>query len=326
MKKKLLFIGLGYFILVFSVSAQQFESVNFRVLDPILSSGWGSNSTSNSFKAYGSIGQLAIGIGSSLNFGVKGGFLYYPEISPPVVSVSAGDSKVSLSWTLAEGFLGLTVSSYNIGKAVNSGGPYTFSGVGNVLSSTVTGLTNNTLYYFIVRPEDFFGNSIATSTEVSATPVAGPSVADSGAGTFTGGSTPFLGPVSVPSVTTPSTQCQRSDFNCDTNVDLKDFSILLNKPEIVNNQILSFLFADWTKQLPIPTYTPESKYWIATAPTLITPTRRSLEIAQIIEIVSPSNALAAEQDSSQETPLDKIWNFIINIWKDFLSVFLKTKE
>jgi len=46
----------------------------------------------------------------------------------------------------------------------------------------------------------------------------------------------------------------RSDFNCDGEVNLQDLSILLSYKQPLSGQILSFLFSDWTKQLPIPSF------------------------------------------------------------------------
>ncbi|MEK7195105.1 MAG: dockerin type I repeat-containing protein, partial [Patescibacteria group bacterium] len=50
--------------------------------------------------------------------------------------------------------------------------PYTYTSVGNVLSSTRTSLTAGTTYYFVIRVADALGYFIATSTESSAVPTA----------------------------------------------------------------------------------------------------------------------------------------------------------
>jgi len=153
------------------IHAQEFQSVNFKVLDPVLSSA--NYATSTDFQLWGSIAQLGIGTSPAADFKVNAGSLFFPSVSTPAVAATAGDSQVSLSWTAAVGVLGWTVSGYNIGQAIVSGGPYTFSAsLGNVLSSTRTGLSNGTSYYFVVRAEDAFGNPIATSSEVSVAPVA----------------------------------------------------------------------------------------------------------------------------------------------------------
>ena len=172
----------GFLIFLFSIFyfidsnvafATDFSSTNFKVRDPILQIGGGGQMSSTNFRLIGSVAQIAIGTSTTSNFKVLGGFLYFPFASSPVVSATAGNGQVSLSWSASQGVLGWTVSGYNVGKSTISGGPYTYTtSLGNVTSSTRTGLTNGTTYYFIVRAEDYFGNSVATSTEVSATPVA----------------------------------------------------------------------------------------------------------------------------------------------------------
>lgn len=164
-----------FFILTFNVHAQVFQSTDFRVLDPVLNSS--SYSTSADYRLFSSITEISIGTSTITDFGINAGFLYFPFVTTPAVSTTAGDAQVALTWTASTGFLGWTVAGYNVGQSTTAGGPYTYSSVGNVLSSTRTGLTNGTTYYFVVRPEDVFGNAIATSTEVSGTPVAAASPA-----------------------------------------------------------------------------------------------------------------------------------------------------
>ncbi len=157
----------GYVNFVF---ADEFTSTNFKSLDPVMWSG--SYSSSGGYQLFGSISPFAAGTSTASSFRVNTGFLYYPFVTTPVLSTTAGDSKVTLSWTAASGYLGWNVSAYNIGRSTSSGGPYTYTSLGNVTSSNVTGLTNGTTYYFIVRPEDASGISIATSSQVSSTPSA----------------------------------------------------------------------------------------------------------------------------------------------------------
>lgn len=153
----------------------------------------GGYSTSTGFQLFGTISQISIGTSTATGFNLNSGFLYFPFASSPVItSPTAGNGQVSLSWSQSEGFLGWTVSGYNVGQSTTAGGPYTYSSsLGNVTSSTRTGLTNGTTYYFVVRAEDAFYNSIATSTERSATPVAPtpvtppPSGGGGGGGIFT---------------------------------------------------------------------------------------------------------------------------------------------
>src|SRR3989338_10844400 len=183
------FVTFSLILVFFSAlpaAGQEFTSTNFQVLDPVIQPG--GYSTSSSFRLNGVIGQIAIGTSTVTNFQVSRGFLFYPQVSPPVVTATAGEEQVALSWTASEGFLGWTVSGYSYGQATVSGGPYTFSSsLGNVTSKTVTGLTADTTYYFIIRTQDALGNVIATSTEVSVVPTApapapAPSPAPSGGG------------------------------------------------------------------------------------------------------------------------------------------------
>ncbi|MEK7082687.1 MAG: hypothetical protein AAB972_00825, partial [Patescibacteria group bacterium] len=152
------------------VSADEFTSSSFRVLDPVIyPAGYG---TSTDYQLWSSLAQLGIGTSTATNFTVHGGFLPFPTVTTPVVSATAGNAQVALSWTAATGALGWTVSGYNVGQSTTAGGTYTYTSVGNVTSSTRTGLSNGTTYYFVVRPEDAFGNAIATSSEVSSAPAA----------------------------------------------------------------------------------------------------------------------------------------------------------
>ena len=152
------------------VYSEEYTSSSFKVLDPVMNAGgYGSSSTYRLFEA---LSQTADGLSTSLSFKDRAGFLYFPLMSTPSVSTTPGDGQVALSWSASTGYLGWTTSGYNIGESTASGGPYSYTSLGNVTSSTVTGLTNSTTYYFVVVVKDIFGNAVATSTEVYATPVA----------------------------------------------------------------------------------------------------------------------------------------------------------
>jgi len=172
-------IGIG-------VQADEYTSTNFIIRDPVITSG-GSFSSSTDFQLFGAISQLAVGTSTITSFGINTGFFYYPYVSSPIVSATAGDSQAALTWTASQGYLGWNVSGYNVGQSTTSGGPYAYTtSLGNVKSSTRTGLTNGTAYYFVIRIEDAFGNSVATSTEVSATPVASGAVVCGDGSCFSG--------------------------------------------------------------------------------------------------------------------------------------------
>ena len=170
--KKFVYL-LFFFIFVFGagpVYSEESTSASFKMLDPVLApSGY---STSTGFQLWGAISEVAIGTSTSASFGVNAGFLYFPFASSPVVSATAGSGQVALSWTASTGYLGWTASGYNIAQSTTSSGPYSYTN--DVTSpATRTGLTNGTTYYFVVVVRDIFGNAIASSTEVSATPAAG---------------------------------------------------------------------------------------------------------------------------------------------------------
>ena len=151
------------------MQADTFTSSSFQVLDPVIDIG-GGYATSTSFSLKQVFGQFILGTSTASSFQIESGFLAYPEATSPAVSATPGAAKVDLSWTASQAFVGWTVTAYELGTATSSGGPYTFEDVGSVLSFSKTGLSAGTMYYFVVRTEDAFGNYIATSTEVSATP------------------------------------------------------------------------------------------------------------------------------------------------------------
>ena len=218
------------------VYADEFTSSSFRVLDPMFfSAGFG---TSTDYQLWSSVSQLGIGTSTATDFRAQGGFLFFPFVSTPVVSATAGNAQVALSWAAVTGALGWTVSGYNVGQSTTAGGPYTYSSLGNVTSSTRTGLANGTAYYFIIRPEDTFGNSIATSSEISSTPVA-PAYSQSayyaqsayssgGGGTPSGGGGGSLGVYVVPPAPTTEVNFSGRAYPRSTVTLLKDAQIAVN--------------------------------------------------------------------------------------------------
>ena len=230
------------FGIFFAATAQatEYSSASYVVKDPVLApAGY---ATSAGYAMTMTVGQIAIGTSTPTVAGTVGetrsGFEYFPFVNRPTPSATAGAAQVSLSWTALTGVLGWTVSGYSVGQSTVSGGPYTFSAVGNVTSSVATGLANGTMYYFVIAAKDFFGNFIATSTEVSGTPVASaipaptPSTGGGGGGMVAPPvyETPTLPsiPITIPPFTLPPPGICRTvaDLNCDGYVDIVDFSIM----------------------------------------------------------------------------------------------------
>jgi hypothetical protein len=83
-----------------SVFAQDFSSSNYTVSNPTLFPG--GYSSSNTFGLTSVISQIAIGSSTAATFKQFAGFLYFPFITTPVVSATAGNAQVALSWTAAE--------------------------------------------------------------------------------------------------------------------------------------------------------------------------------------------------------------------------------
>lgn len=199
-RKILLFAFFAVCAVSLSVSkstATDFTSTNFIVRDPVISSG-GTRSTSTSFEFWDSLSQSAVGESTSTAFKVLSGFLYFHFATSPVLSAAAGDGQVSLRWTASSGFHG-NITTYEVGTATTSGGPYTFQDVGNVTSFTKTGLTNGTTYFFRVRA--FAGSLFAAqSNEASATPAAAAPPPAPAPPAPTGGGGPPIPPICVTEV------------------------------------------------------------------------------------------------------------------------------
>jgi hypothetical protein len=88
--------------------------------------------------------------------------------TPAAPTVAARDASVLVSWVAPSGG---TPSGYDVQQFVGSTGGAVTS-VGNVLSTTVTGLTNGTAYTFKVRASNTAGTSAYSPASSSVTPVA----------------------------------------------------------------------------------------------------------------------------------------------------------
>ena len=88
-----------------------------------------------------------------------------PPAAPAPVTASSGHGQALLSWSAVTG-----AASYNIKRALVSGGPYTFVGNTTATSFTDTNLTNGTTYYYIVTTMGALMEG-TNSAEASATPL-----------------------------------------------------------------------------------------------------------------------------------------------------------
>jgi fibronectin type 3 domain-containing protein len=107
--------------------------------------------------------------GESANSGEASATPSAPVTVPSVpsgVKATAGNAQVVLSWTASSG-----ATSYHVKRATVSGGPYTQVAAPTATSDTDTGLTNGTIYHYVVSAVNSAGES-ANSAQVSATPVA----------------------------------------------------------------------------------------------------------------------------------------------------------
>ena len=94
-----------------------------------------------------------------------------PNISAPTLTAAIGDEQVTLTWTASTAPAGQTIASYAY-RYVESGGtlPDSWTNVGNVLTTTKSGLTNGTEYDFQVRAVSNTGANGTPSNTASETP------------------------------------------------------------------------------------------------------------------------------------------------------------
>jgi fibronectin type 3 domain-containing protein len=96
---------------------------------------------------------------------------------PRQLSATAGDARIALAWLAPSSDGGSPITNYRIYRGTASGGESLLATAGNVSSYSDTTATNGVTYYYVVKAVNAIGESGA-SNEVSATPVAGPSVPD----------------------------------------------------------------------------------------------------------------------------------------------------
>jgi hypothetical protein len=164
------------------VLAEDYTGSDFLLRDPFLSLAGGYTSSA-SFIVYSQTGaRIESGYSAGGDFIDRAGTESYPHFTSPVITATAGDAEVDLSWTASQAYFGGVISSYSVGVSGTSGGPYTYTNVGVSTSTTVNGLTNNAVYYFIIKVNDANANQNTYSAEVSATPVAAPVAGGGGGG------------------------------------------------------------------------------------------------------------------------------------------------
>jgi fibronectin type 3 domain-containing protein len=93
--------------------------------------------------------------------------------APTNLTATPGPGQVVLSWTAPSSSGGSPVTGYKIYQGTTSGGESLVATIGNVTTTTRTGLTNGTTYYFKVAAINAAGDG-SQSLEASATPVSAP--------------------------------------------------------------------------------------------------------------------------------------------------------
>jgi fibronectin type 3 domain-containing protein len=88
-----------------------------------------------------------------------------PPAAPTSLTASPGNARATLSWGAVTGAV-----SYNIKRALTSGGPYAFAANTTATSFTDTGLTNGTTYYYVITALNTVTESL-NSAEAGTTPV-----------------------------------------------------------------------------------------------------------------------------------------------------------
>lgn len=154
------FVFFSFFSIAYGVDL---TSTNFIIRDPVIGTG-GEFGTSASFQLYGSGDTLLIGSGSSATYIGRYGFLYYPFVDAGTLTATPNGADADLSWPASVAGVGWTVSGYNTGVSSVSGGPYTYTDVGNVTSYTYEDLEPGE-YCFVLQTVDALDYVIATSNE-----------------------------------------------------------------------------------------------------------------------------------------------------------------
>ncbi len=94
--------------------------------------------------------------------------------APTLVTATAGNAQVTLTWSAPSDDGGLLVAGYNVYRGTSSGTETLLITLGDVLTYTNTGLTNGQTYYYKVSAINAMGEG-PLSNELSAKPVTTPS-------------------------------------------------------------------------------------------------------------------------------------------------------
>ncbi len=139
--KKLKYVFVLSFLFVAAATfAQNPSSTNFQLENPgfMLEGGF---SSSSSFGYLSNTSTYTLGESNGSTFLERAGFLFFPVATSSIVSATAGDAQAVLTWTPATGTLA-NVTSYSLGVSTNPSSGFVYTSLGNVLSTTKTGLVN----------------------------------------------------------------------------------------------------------------------------------------------------------------------------------------
>ena len=136
--------------------ADDFSSTNFTLKDPVIAEP-AAYGTSSNYGLWGVIPNIAPVNGTSTNFGVNPGFLAFSNVTMPTLSATASSTSFDLSWSAA---VGSSVVTYEPGYATTIGGPYSFSATQTTRTATISGLTESTAYYLIIRVKEQSGGAL----------------------------------------------------------------------------------------------------------------------------------------------------------------------
>jgi hypothetical protein len=110
------------------------------------------------------VSSNAVPTAFAVNGSLCGALSGSPPLAPTGLTITSGNQQLALSWTPS-----LTATSYNVLRSTTNGGPYTTVGTSATTSFTNTGLTNGTIYYYVVAAVNTAGAS-ANSTQVFGEP------------------------------------------------------------------------------------------------------------------------------------------------------------